>query len=605
MLPILPSLASSRRLHEEFLDEEVRLQVEDFRQKAETSACVLRDTHEELFVALYLGHDAGGHAILGFRAGAPMPRLREYCLALLPPDQLSRHREWPVALTYAELAAGCRARAEVSCVWHSVSATPDNPSALQLAGFKGFTVEFTACLVPRCVVVLGPQPPPLDYLRQLLRTVRHTLPHTPAGHLLDLPLTPAAATVQPPPPPQPVNGPRLADFLLGQSQLTPVLLVQGPPGTGKTYLLAEICAQLLAQGRRILVTALTNRALLELATKPHLAPWRDQHKVLKLALSTDEEIAAPGLQAATRLTALPGTLVLATFHMMSIGAAVPPETEATGSAEWFDYVLVDEASQALLATLALARTLGERHIWVGDAAQLPPIVRQQPERVRVPGAVSGLRTVYDYAGLPSFRLTHTHRLPPRAARFTGLFYDNTLVSSAAAPGQLLPGRLSHLLRQILHPDGGPTLVPVAVPPGHESPPAMLQLVKQLVIDIFQADEPLAVAVLTHRRATNRALQRTMAGVAVPAGAALVTDTVARVQGLTCDICLYVLPAAGYTYSLEAATFNVATSRARRHTLLVADEGISENNGLATGPVQAFLNLLMHQKPMPLIESLPQ
>ena len=60
--------APGRRLHEEFLDEEVRLQVVDFRQKAETPAAVLRDTLEELFVALYLGHDAAGYAVLGFRA---------------------------------------------------------------------------------------------------------------------------------------------------------------------------------------------------------------------------------------------------------------------------------------------------------------------------------------------------------------------------------------------------------------------------------------------------------------------------------------------------------------------------------------------------------
>ena len=67
--------APGRRLHEEFLDEEVRLQVEDFRQKAETPAAVLRDTLEELFVALYLGHDAAGYAVLGFRAESALPRL--------------------------------------------------------------------------------------------------------------------------------------------------------------------------------------------------------------------------------------------------------------------------------------------------------------------------------------------------------------------------------------------------------------------------------------------------------------------------------------------------------------------------------------------------
>ena len=548
MLPALhsASLSPSRRLHEEFLDEEVRLQVEDFRQKGETPAVALRDTHEELFVAFYLGHDAAGHAVLGFRAGAALPRLREHCLALLPPDALARHREWPAALTYAELAAGCRARAEVSCVWLGGPALADSATAgLYLAGFKGFTLEMTACLVPRCVVVLGPQPPPLDYLRHLLHVVRHTPPDTSAGRLLDLPTEPAAHAAMSTR--QPLAGPRLADFLLGQSQLAPVLLVQGPPGTGKTYLLAELCARLLAAGQRVLVTALTNRALLELATKPHLATWREQKKVLKLALSTDEQAAAPGLLPATQLTAPTGTLVLATFHMLAVGsAALPDPVPAT---PLFDYVLVDEASQALLATLALARGLGQRHLWVGDVSQLPPIVRQPPERLRVPGAVRGLATADQHAGMPSFCLTHTHRLPARAARFTGLFYNEVLVSSAPASVRLLPGGLSPLLTRVLHLEGGPTLVPVAMSPTKDAPPEALRLARQLVQDLWQIDEPLEVAVLTHRRATSRALQRTLAGLPVPLGSSLVVDTVARVQGLTCDVCLYVMPAVGYAYSL--------------------------------------------------------
>ena len=48
------------------------------------------------------------------------------------------------------------------------------------------------------------------------------------------------------------------------------VIIQGPPGTGKTYLMAQICNALLMADFRILVTALTNRALIELAEKAHL-----------------------------------------------------------------------------------------------------------------------------------------------------------------------------------------------------------------------------------------------------------------------------------------------------------------------------------------------
>lgn len=44
-------------------------------------------------------------------------------------------------------------------------------------------------------------------------------------------------------------------------------LVQGPPGTGKTHLAAALIAHLLAQGKRVLVTAQTDRALKEVRSK--------------------------------------------------------------------------------------------------------------------------------------------------------------------------------------------------------------------------------------------------------------------------------------------------------------------------------------------------
>ena len=51
------------------------------------------------------------------------------------------------------------------------------------------------------------------------------------------------------------------------------------------------------------------------------------------------------------------------------------------------------------------------------------------------------------------------------------------------------------------------------------------------------------------------------------------DTVARIQGLTTDICVYVVPNTHYLRALEPRLFNVATSRARRQTIIIADKEI--------------------------------
>lgn len=48
------------------------------------------------------------------------------------------------------------------------------------------------------------------------------------------------------------------------------------------------------------------------------------------------------------------------------------------------------------------------------------------------------------------------------------------------------------------------------------------------------------------------------------------ETVDRVQGLTVDYCIFFIPNASLPYSLDPKLFNVATSRARLNTIIVAD-----------------------------------
>ena len=56
---------------------------------------------------------------------------------------------------------------------------------------------------------------------------------------------------------------------------------------------------------------------------------------------------------------------------------------------------------------------------------------------------------------------------------------------------------------------------------------------------------------------------------------IIIDTVARVQGLTTDICIYIVPNTHYLRTLEPRLFNVATSRAKNQTIIIADKEILE------------------------------
>ena len=55
--------------------------------------------------------------------------------------------------------------------------------------------------------------------------------------------------------------------IVEQVEVTSQVVVQGPPGTGKTHTIANLLSHLLANGKRVLITAQTERALREVGTQ--------------------------------------------------------------------------------------------------------------------------------------------------------------------------------------------------------------------------------------------------------------------------------------------------------------------------------------------------
>ena len=55
--------------------------------------------------------------------------------------------------------------------------------------------------------------------------------------------------------------------MLDQARRSPHSIIQGPPGTGKTHTIANLAAVLMAEGRRVLITAENDRALREVQDK--------------------------------------------------------------------------------------------------------------------------------------------------------------------------------------------------------------------------------------------------------------------------------------------------------------------------------------------------
>lgn len=549
----------SREEHIRFLEEELRAQTEAYKQKLDTSALFLLQDREELFVAQFLTFK-DGEMILKFPNTRGIPRQGEYLYCFTVPKELRNYREWGNK-TYGDLIKEKTNYTEIVCIWQ----TPSNEKDFSIAGFRGVELEFAIHIqeAEGMILLLGPNKPPFEYIANLQSIVQNQNNES-VNKILDQDFqvsdwTPSLLN----------NKNNIADFVLSQLVLQDSLIIQGPPGTGKTYLIAEICERLCNQGKSVLVTALTNRALIEIVEKPALQSLLEEHRIFKTKLSVDEAKAFKDLQQTKEVSPQPYNLILSTFFITS-GQAAQTYNEPP-----FDYVIVDEASQALLGMFEGAKLLGKKNIWIGDTRQLPPVVSLSDDKVsrkNYGALVDGLKALSETASMPIFQLTETHRLTDRAAKYSGLFYKDSLNSIAKKNIRLCYSEMDIDFGRLFNPNGGPTLIKTDLKAGEFKPKNALKLATDIVKHLLETNEELHISVLTYFVETTKALQKAIFQT-IGYHNNLLIETVSRVQGLTTDVTIFVVPNSSYHRSLENRLFNVATSRSKRHTLIITDKGV--------------------------------
>lgn len=542
----------TRDRHWQFLEDELKAEVIEFDLKLNTPASYLMD-RGEVFTAQFLSFSESGEMRVRFSAKRAIPRKGEYLYCMTLHKELRDYRNWG-SRTYGDLVKDKTNFSEVICNWLAPSEDP----RFILAGFIGIDIEFAEWIsgAPMTVLVMGPNKPPFDYIAHLQSLIqcqnsRSVSSVMDADYIVDSwkPFL--------------LDGKRdISEFLLTHLNLNDSIILQGPPGTGKTYHISKLCAELVKQGKSVLVTALTNRALIEIAKKPFLQPYLDERKVYKTKVTIDEEKEVPLLASIKEVNPIKGALVLSTFF---IASGVASELAADGP---FDYVIVDEASQALLAMIAAAKRLGKKSLFVGDVKQMPPVVQIKASKIRESQYkcfVEGLNSITQAALYPIYQLTETRRLTERGTKFTGVFYGNSLVSltehKSTSGSQLF----------FLNNGGGPTLLKTDMEIGDLAALSAMDLTLAVVSSIHKEMKDKEIAVLTCMKETVRGLQKKLNSNLKKTN--LIIDTVARVQGLTTDICIYVIPNTHYLRSLDPRLFNVATSRARFHTIIIADKEI--------------------------------
>lgn len=203
--------------------------------------------------------------------------------------------------------------------------------------------------------------------------------------------------------------------------------------------------------------------------------------------------------------------------------------------------------------------------------------------------VDGLKALSDNSSIPIFQLTETHRLTDRAANYTGVFYKNNLNSRAKKDIRLSFPEMNFECGKLFNPKGGPTLIKTDLKVGDFKPNNALKLATDIVKHLLTADEKLHISVLTYFVETTKALQKSILQ-SVGYHKNLLIETVSRVQGLTTDVTIFVVPNSSYHRSLENRLFNVATSRSTRHTLIISDKEVLTRSQV-DNEVKVFLQKL--------------
>ena len=239
---------------------------------------------------------------------------------------------------------------------------------------------------------------------------------------------------------------------------------------------------------------------------------------------------------------------------------------------FYDYLIIDEASQVDLATGALALSCAKRAVIVGDIKQLPNVVDEDMQiKTDMIFNSYNLKKPYSYSNhsllssivellptVPKTLLKEHYRCHPKIIEFCNKkFYDNQLIVHTAYTNKRQP------------------LVIYKTPQGNHARERMNQrqidIIKQEIIPNEKLENVDLGIVTPYRNQTN-ALQKTFHGTSIKA------DTVDKFQGRENDVIIL------STVDNEISDFtdnpnrlNVAVSRAVEQLILVVNGNEIENN----------------------------
>ncbi len=425
-------------------------------------------------------------------------------------------------------------------------------------GFNNFDLVFLNLLSKGDKIVFGISDPPLKYYFNLIQITKNDVKSVRAEeilngsyHLNDF---------------KPVHIDDSLDLIAKYKtdlKNHDTIIIQGPPGTGKTFFISRLLEVLNKENKSVLVATLANRSLIELAKKYFELDTANKKVVYKSNLTLEESKEVKSLKPMPKdFLPAAGSILLTTFYKMS-GIAVE-----NISSPVYDYIILEEASQCFLGTIAAAKLLGKKVILVGDPIQLPPVVNQDNPGNILPNIDLMLESFTYYASTincPKFRLTTTYRFSENACYQTNTFYENSLKSkSDIQNGNEIFSRIPNIYNN----KGGCSLFYY----DSTNLKSIYDLLLGQINALLQINPKFEIAILSSTKKGVKLLRDNLLHKLNDKQDQILINTVDSVQGLTIDFCFYFAFSDGSpAFSFKLNRFNVATSRARFCTLILLDE----------------------------------
>lgn len=410
----------------------------------------------------------------------------------------------------------------------------------------------------KSVIVLGEEDPPREYLVALKKFTERNYRNL----ILQMSLVNMKKWI-----PTPLNNEdSIVSDCIKSIENNDAMVLQGPPGTGKTHLVAELCGHYLKLEKKVCVVALTHKALIEVALKNGLNQPVIDGRVFKTNLKADEEAKLPQLKQHDIFQPIPeSSLLLSTYYSFSKLLLELPERKNS-----FDLVIIEEASQAFLSTIAGFKEFGKKLLVVGDFMQLQPIVRNNRNAYKIDknigSIINGLRTFSINQNHISYRLLNSYRLTPKSTNQTGVFYNNQLRSLSIINGGIEIGKDKNLFC----PNGGTSIVNFKKMDEGRSPKNAIIFILKLVVKMRSKYPNFKIAILSPYKTTINSIVDRILYLNI-GFKKLEVNTVDRIQGMTVDFCFFLAPTGKTSFVFEENRFNVATSRAKRGTLIVMEK----------------------------------